>query len=223
MINLATFNTTAKASINLVRHVDLLGNYNNDVYYPDNMPGELRPLTYEKAWEKCTLNQWFNIQLDDGSLFIFKYNSYTYLMTPVKTLDYREYLDTYYPEEEWQNVEEYRVMISQEYDNYIDTHTKNFPPMPVRYDIDDEHYCEHSHPYCHFHFGSENEGRIATKKMLTPLSFTAFILRSFYPKAWKIYAESQLIEEHLDSFSTGLQVAPQEYWANRENKFLSIG
>ena len=114
-------------------------------------------------------------------------------------------------------------MISQEYDNYIDTHTKNFPPMPVRYDIDDEHYCEHSHPYCHFHFGSENEGRIATKKMLTPLSFTAFILRSFYPKAWKIYAESQLIEEHLDSFCTGLQVAPQEYWANRENKFLSIG
>ncbi|WP_336702440.1 DUF2290 domain-containing protein [Pantoea dispersa] len=223
MINLATFNTTAKASVNLVRHVDLLGNYNNDTYYPDNMPGELRPLTYEEAWQKCTANQWFNIQLEDGSLFIFRYNSYTYLMTPVKTLDYKEYLDTYYPEDEWQDVEEYRVMISQEYDNYIDTHTKNYPPMPVRYDIDDEHYCEHSHPYCHFHFGLENDGRIATKKMLTPLSFTAFILRSFYPKAWKIYAESQLIEEHLESFNSALQVAPQEYWANRENKFLSIG
>lgn len=223
MINLATFNTTAKASVNLVRNVDVLGNYNNAIYYPEHMPGELRPLTYEKSWQKCTENQWFNIQLEDGSLFIFKYNSYTYLMTPIKTLNYEEYLEVYYPEDEWGDVEEYKVMISQEYDNYIDTHTKNYPPMPVRYDIDDEHYCEHSHPYCHFHFGSENEGRIATKKVLTPLSFTAFILRSFYPKAWKIYAESKLIEEHIDSFRLGLQTPPQEFWANSENSFLHIG
>ncbi|MDE8754422.1 DUF2290 domain-containing protein [Pectobacterium polaris] len=201
----------------------MLGNYNSNISYPDNMPAELRPLTYEKAWEKCTHNQWYNIQLEDGSLFVFKFNSYTYLMTPVKTLSYEEYLENFYPEEEWQDAEEYKVMISQEYDNYIDTHTKNCPPMPVRYDIDSIHYCAHSHPYCHFHFGSENEGRIATKKILTPLSFTAFILRSFYPKAWKLYSESQLIGEHLHHFKQGLQTAPENYWASSEDSFLYIG
>lgn len=223
MIAQATFNSTSRTSINLVRNLGLLGNYNSNIIYPNHMPGELRPLTYIEAWEKCTHNQWFNIQLEDGSLFIFKMNSYTYLMTPVKTLTFEEYLNEFYPEDEWGNADEYRVMISQEYDNYIDTHTKNFPPMPIRYDIDDEHYCEYSHPYCHFHFGSENDGRIATKKVLTPLSFTAFVLRSFYPTAWKTYAQSQLIDEHIHFFKDGLDVAPVNYWSNREDNFLFIG
>ncbi|AYN29240.1 DUF2290 domain-containing protein [Buttiauxella sp. 3AFRM03] len=223
MIPIATFNNSARESVKLVRNTNLLGNYSNNIIYPDHMPGELRSLGYEKAWEKCTYNKWFNIQLDDGSLFIFKRDSYTYLMTPVKTLSYEEYMMTFYPEEEWQHAEEYRVMISQEYDNYVDTHTKNCPPMPIRYDIDCDHYCEHSHPYCHFHFGSENDGRIATKKILTPISFTAFVLRSFYPKAWKIYAESHFIQEHIDFFKQSLDAPSDEFWKVQESKFLYVG
>ena len=223
MISRATLNVSSKESVKLVRNANLLGNFNNSIVYPDHMPGELRSLTYEKSWEKCTHNSWFNIQLDDGSLLIFKEGSYTYLMTPVKTLSYEEYINTYYPEDDWGNSEEYQVMIIQEYDNYIDSHTKNFPPMPVRYDIDSKHYCEHSHPYCHFHFGSENEGRVATKKILTPISFTAFILRSFYPKAWKIYSESTFIQEHVHFFKESLDSPSADYWKDHENNFLFVG
>lgn len=223
MIPQATFNMSLRSSVNLVRDANLLGNYNNNIFYPEFMAGELRPLSYEQSWKKCTFDGWFNIQLEDGSLFIFKQGSYTYLMTPIKTLSFDEYLKEFYPEDEWQGESEYRVIITQEYDNYIDSHTKNHPPMPIRYDIDGEHYCEHSHPYCHFHFGLENEGRIATQKLLTPLSFTAFVLRSFYPKAWKIYAESELINEHLQHFKMGLSTPDIQYWKIHENQFLSIG
>jgi len=222
-IHPATFNSSSKESVNLVRNMMMLGNYNNDIFYPNNMPSELRPLPYEKAWEKCTISNWFNIQLEDGSLLIYKKDSYIYMMTPVKTLSYEEYLESYYPQDEWGDADEFKVMISQEYDNYIDTHTKNFPPLPVRYDIDEEHYCEHSHPYCHFHFGIENEGRVATQKILTPLSFTAFILRSFYPKQWKKYSESDLITEHLRHFKGNLGVSPPNYWKGYEKDLLYIG
>ena len=223
MISTANFNISKQEAVKLVRNANLLGNFNNQIVYPDNMPSELRPLSYEKAWEKCTVQQWFNIQLEDGSLLIFKYGSYSYLMTPLKTLDYDEYIKAFYPEDEWSDSEEYRVMISQEYDNYIITHTKNHPAMPVRFDIDDIHYCEHSHPYCHLHFGSDNDGRIATKKILTPLAFTAFILRSFYPKLWKIYAESHLMEEHLPHFKRNLQAPENLLWKDHEDNFLFVG
>ncbi|WP_210459125.1 DUF2290 domain-containing protein [Pantoea ananatis] len=223
MIPIATFNTSSKSSVDLVRDIGLLANYNNNIIYPDFMPAELRPLSYEDAWKKCTYDGWFNIQLEDGSLIIFKQGSYTYLMTPVKTLSYEDYLAHYYPEDEWQQEEETKLVISQEYDNYIDTHTKNFPPMPVRFDIDHKHYCEHSHPYCHFHFGIENEGRVATKKLLTPLSFTAFILRTFYPKPWKVFSQSEALEAHIRFFSQGLSTPPADLWKPNENNFLYIG
>lgn len=222
MISIATLNVSVKESIKFVRNTNLLGNYNSNVHYPDNMPSELRSLTYEKAWEKCIQENWYNIQLEDGSLLIFKHGSYSYLMTPIKTLTYEDYLSTFFPEEEWGNAEEYKVMISQEYDNYVISHTQNHPPMPVRYDIDEEYYCEHSHPYCHFHFGSENDGRIATKKILTPMAFSAFILRSFYRKSWKPYAESELINEHLNYFKQNLDYPLPEFWKAHEDSFLFI-
>lgn len=223
MTSIGAFNSELKKSIDIIRTIGLLGNFNNNITYPSKMASELRPLSYDESWKKCTNEGWFNIQLEDGSLLIFKPDSYTYLMTPIKTLSFEDYLKTYYPEDEWQNEDEYKIIISQEYDNYIDTHTKNSPPMPVRFDIDSAHYCEHSHPYCHFHFGVENEGRVAAKRILTPLSFTAFILRSFYPKPWRTFAQSESVIAHLSSFREHLNIPDDKYWKERENKFLYIG
>lgn len=223
MISLGVLNDSKRNAIKLVREVDLLGNFNNRVIYPNTMPGELRPLTYENAWKKCKENSWFDIELDDSSLLIFKQDGFSYVRVPFFTLSFSEFAEEFYESDpEWQD-ESNKHFITEEYEKYLGSQLKSQPPMPVRFDIDSSYYCEHTHPLYHFHFGIENESRIPSIRELTPLSFTGFILRTFYPKEWKLFAESKEMEKYLTQLKSNLNFAPKKFWKSYEADLFYLG
>ncbi|WP_404462781.1 DUF2290 domain-containing protein [Providencia rettgeri] len=223
MITEGRLNDSKRNTISLVREIGLLGNFNNQVIYPDNMPSQLRQLSYESAWKKHKKNFWFDIELDDSSLLIFKQNGYSYIRVPFSTLSFSDFAAEYYEDDpEWQD-EENKHIIAEEYEKYLSSSLEKQPPMPVRFDIDSTYYCEHVHPLYHFHFGIENESRIPSNRELMPLSFTAFILRTFYPKEWKNFVLSDGINKYLPQFKENLTIVPNDYWTETEAKLFYLG
>ncbi|KMK84292.1 DUF2290 domain-containing protein [Pectobacterium brasiliense] len=223
MISPGALNDSKRNAVKLIREVGLLGNFNIQVTYPNTMPGELRPLSYEDAWKKCKKNSWFDIELDDSSLLIFKSDGYSYVRVPFFTLSFTEFAADFYENDpEWEK-EENKHIIAEEYEKYLDSQLKSQPPMPVRFDIDSNYYCKHTHPLYHFHFGIENESRIPSNRELTPISFTGFILRTFYPKEWKIFAESKELEKYLAHLKGNLSYVSKKYWKAYEAELFYLG
>ncbi|QNQ53415.1 DUF2290 domain-containing protein [Serratia liquefaciens] len=222
MINEGALIDSAKVSIQLIRDIGILANSNSMPIYPESMPSELRVLSYEDAWKKCIKKEWYNIILEDSSILQFSRNGYKYIMTPFNSLSYDEFVERNFPEPEWLEDPMLSHDIIQQYDDYIDSQRQSQPAMPVRFDVDYDYYCEHIHPLYHFHFGVENESRIPVKRLLTPLSFTAFIVRSFYPKKWKVFSEEGGIENYIRSFKENLASVPTDYWKAYENRLLYI-
>jgi len=223
MIPIALLAQSKKEAIKLVREVGLLGNFNSKMIYPANMPGDLRPLSYADAWKKCKLNSWFDIELDDSSLLIFKQDGYSYIRTPISSLSFEGFAQEFYEEDpEWKKEENSHV-IAEEYEKYIESQQQFQPPMPVRFDIDVAYYCEHIHPLYHFHFGIGNESRIPSNRELTPISFVGFILRTFYPKEWKVFSESQNIGTIIRLLKRDLKMVPKEYWKSCEPDLFYLG
>jgi hypothetical protein len=69
----------------------------------------------------------------------------------------------------------------------------------------------------------DNNSRIPSKKQLTPFAFTAFIIRTFYPKVWKKYVEEGLHEPHLEKFKNRLFDLPEEKWDPLQETFFYLG
>ncbi|MEZ2578211.1 DUF2290 domain-containing protein [Buttiauxella ferragutiae] len=223
MISPGLLNDSKKNSIKLVREVGLLGNFNNQTFYPDTMPGDLRSLKYEDAWKKCKTSSWFDIELDDSSLLIFKQTGYSYIRTPFSTLSFDEFSLEFFDNDPIWKEEENMHVIAEEYEQYLESHLQHQPPMPVRFDIDSKYYCEHIHPLYHFHFGIENESRIPSNRELTPISFTGFILRTFYPQEWKKFAESNELDKYLGHLKGNLNHVPKGFWKSYEKDLFYLG
>ncbi|WP_422528323.1 DUF2290 domain-containing protein [Serratia fonticola] len=222
-MNAGTLRNSAKESINLIKRLGLLGNFNTSPIYTHAMPSELRPLDYESAWQKCIEKNWYDIKLEDNSLMIFRQDGFSFIMVPFKTMPFEDYVTQYYPEPEWFEDENSIHDIVQLYDSYTESQKTSQPVMPVRFDMDLKGYCEHIHPLFHMHFGINNESRIPVAKELTPLSFTAFIIRTFYPKVWKEFSESGDINHYIEKFKANLPNVPAANWGEFEKQLLFIG
>ncbi|MCZ3383854.1 DUF2290 domain-containing protein [Kosakonia sp. SOY2] len=223
MISPGVLNDSKRKAVKLARAVNLLGNFNSRVIYPNTMPGDLRPLSYEDAWRKCKENSWYDIELDDSSLLIFKQDGYSYIRVPFFSLSFSEFAEEYFESEpEWKE-EENKHILAEEYEKYLSSQLKPQHHMPVRFDIDPTYYCEHTHPLYHFHFGIENESRIPSNRELTPLSFTGFILRTFYPKEWYEFSQSPEMAKYLKQLKGSLNVVPKSYWKAYEADLFYLG
>jgi hypothetical protein len=57
---------------------------------------------------------------------------------------------------------------------------------PIRYDFDSNEamYTEGIHPHSHVHFGLNNEIRVGTTRVWTPLTFVLFIIRQCFRNEW---------------------------------------
>jgi hypothetical protein len=149
----------------------------------------MRGLGYRQRWERCRADGWYDYQLEDGSLFQFRYGETSfslsflqcpYQVTPFEDFAYERLGDG------WEVFEE---ELREEYEIFQMTDISERSVTPVRYDYDPALYRAGVHPAGHIHMGVDNNVRIAARKVLNPLSFAMFVVRQHYPDKWEKFGD----------------------------------
>lgn len=206
--------------------LNILEEFNPRIFYDKSYVSFLRGKSYKEQWELHMSKYWFHFLLDDGSLFIFDKDSYRYLMPPIKTPTKDEFLHSEFGEDwhEFTPREQQEYLSSADftvdYQSYVESVSTFSAYTPIRYDASlvESDYCKFTHPAFHLHIGFENSSRIPVKFKMTPLSFSLFVLSTFYPKLWLGGIQSNLIsDEILKKVKVELDSIPQinkELWCN---------
>lgn len=164
-------------------------------YYPelDFNASEYRSKTYIENWKSLLSSNIYDLLLVDNSSFHFKVPnknkiSYSYFECPYKCLSYLEFLQE---NELIENNDDDERTFYDYYEHYLTDCSAKESFTMIRYDYDDTSYCEGIHPISHIHIGFKNQIRIGLDKVLSPLNFTAFVLRQHYPGYWKKLMEKK--------------------------------
>lgn len=144
----------------------------------------LRELSYLDQWKTSRSEEWFHIEMEDLSLFLFAEggtSSYSYLQCPLDVPSYRNFLEQRGLEFSMQNKREN----VNDYSMLLDTAGLRQHLTPMRYDLDPNGYKSGVHPLAHLHIGLDNNVRLGLRKKMTPLAFVLFVMRQAYPESWE--------------------------------------
>lgn len=139
-------------------------------------------LTYKTAMEQKD----YDFVLKDDSFFQFTYSNdkyrnlrFAYYENPYNYYSYSDFLNF----ELELSYEECGDIFLADYEQYVSEAKMKNTVIPFRYDFDGDvkKYKELIHTGSHIHIGHNNEIRFPTKKLLTPLGFSIFVLRNKYP------------------------------------------
>ena len=197
---------------------------------------DFRGLNYIDVYRKYINDIAYDFLLVDQSILCFNYKgkdihdgglSYSYIESPVSLLSYEAFVTREFdldPSNDRYEVdlEEIGDGYYSEYEIYLETLPVKTGVCPIRFDCDASSYREGVHPACHVHIGFENDLRIGTRNVLTPLSFFLFIVRQHYPRAWEKIRD-------FDDFGTfrkevRLEIAQvhNNYWKSRDTDELYL-
>ncbi|MFX4219133.1 DUF2290 domain-containing protein [Aliarcobacter butzleri] len=142
--------------------------------------------TYEEIYLSGLQKQYYNIILEDYSYFQFNFNEienreeriftpyarYAFYPNPFK--NYYDDLSEYY------NLFNIGEINFEEYSQVYSEAKPFLKKVFVRYDFSCKQYKKIYHPTAHFHFGIEENTRIASDKFFSPLAFCMFIINMYY-------------------------------------------
>lgn len=152
----------------------------------------------------------------------FKYSasvlSYTFFECPFKCLTYKDFVTFYELEDE----EEDRILYDY-YEEYLHQCDVKEHPAMIRYDLDFKSYLHGIHPVSHMHIGSKTQVRLGLDRILSPKSFTSFILRQNYPALWKSLIQQD--DDWVKFFIKEKSILPKvekKYWDFLDNSELHL-
>lgn len=186
-MNISQFNTNIKSSWQLIDSLSIGLTFTPYPNQPESPASFFREKTYREIWEEYYKNNFYHIKLADHSLLYFSYRredkkweaSYSFIQCPFDCKTYQDFLI-----DKGLNIEDYGDSFISDYEQYLfETRTK-MSFTPIRYDYHPTQYKPGLHPASHIHIGFANSVRICLSKLLSPISFTHFILRQAYPKNW---------------------------------------
>jgi hypothetical protein len=161
--------------------------------YPSDMAAVLRRKSYGETWQACLDDEWYDCRLLDSSLLQFRRwdqrLSYSYLESLYDVMTFDEYASER-TDENWQMLpasirQSLEPDLRAGYELYLQSDLVERPTTPLRYDYEPTLYRVGVHPAGHIHFGLNNEIRVCTRRIFSPLSFTLFVVRQYYPKNWE--------------------------------------
>lgn len=180
--------------------------------FTNDMVFELRQLNYVEQWKRSHAMRWFHVLLEDSSFFAFSTlggkPSYSYYPCPLEIETLREFLLARDIEPTKRN----RLEFIEEYQLAIETAPLREFLTPIRYDIDRSSYRVCIHPYAHLHIGWDNQIRIATRRVMTPLAFVLFVIRQIYPDNWSRLLEQRAGLRLVEKIRTELEEVIDPYW-----------
>lgn len=224
MIGEGEFNDQINRAARVVRQLGLLEGH---VPSPNSDVGAsmFRGLTYRETWEKTYRAIAYNFILTDQSLIHFTKSgsdehsgglNFSYLECPIEVQKYEDFcaeylkidpLDEGYEEE----LAEYGDLLRPEYEQYVNT-CDSRPVTPIRYDYAPSDYMPGRHPASHIHFGFQNHIRVATKRILKPVSFVLLIIRQRYPAEWIALLELDKERKLCRAVRQSLDKVHENYW-----------
>jgi hypothetical protein len=190
------FNDQINRAADLLSRVKLL---EKQEYSPNrHVEGAIfRGKSYRECYNLTIQNYAYDFILSDQSLIHFAKSgtdlydgglSFNYLDCPMEVQSYESFaanwLEISKEEDDYDaKLEEWGGTLRQEYEQYL--HTCEMRPVtPIRYDYAANAYMPGRHPASHVHFGFNNHIRVATKRVLKPLSFVLLVIRQRYPVEW---------------------------------------
>ncbi len=172
----------------VLKPLDLILDATERVAYPSDLPRTVRGKSYREEWKYYLDNRLFHFCLVDLSLLLFRPSSsasdgatYCYYESPIDAPTYERFLaetlDTTF--------DAVRDAYWNEYQEHVSQCPQKESITPIRYDHSPNAYEAGVHPAAHIHFGHNSEIRVATERLMTPLSFGLLVVRQAYPNKWR--------------------------------------
>jgi len=172
----------------------------------------------------------YDILLKDDSLIQFQLKDenlrYAYIQNPNIFISKEEYAFLTYTPEELEIFSELSIeelIDENEYEQFLNEQSLNSISNYFRYDCSPAGYKPLVHSYSHFHIGMNENVRISTSKIITPLKFTKFCIKNTYYENWKTLFESDptFIKEIIKMKSECIAL-PANKWDSIENNDLHL-
>lgn len=180
---------------------------------------------------KCAIkNEDYDILLKDESIIQFqKINDdlrYAYIQNPYKYISKEEYITLIYTIEDLEELSDFSIdelVNENEYEQFLNEQNLNSISNYFRYDCSPAGYKPLVHSYSHFHIGMNENVRISTSKIITPLKFTKFCIKNTYFDNWKAQfdLDPNFINDVIKMKNDCLQL-PQNKWNAIEDNDLYL-
>lgn len=199
MISEAAFNISIKMSINLLKEIKLfkgVGPKGIGVY-SDEFRKICRGNKHVEIYNTIRDNLDYEIILSDESFFQFSYSAdylrFSFIQNPsFKYTTKYDYLKICFPDDDLDSLSEEEIdgLINEnEYEQFLNEQEINSNLIYVRYDYDKTGYNPLLHSCSHIHIGLNENLRIPSAIILTPLEFVMFSIKQCHYDVWKLYHE----------------------------------
>jgi hypothetical protein len=202
MISEATFNISIKHSIKLLKDLKLYKGVGpkNIGEYSDEFKKVCRNNRHVEIYNAIRDYLDYEIILSDESFFQFSFRNdylrFSFIQNPSFKYTKNDYLKICFPEDDLDFLSEDEIegLINEnEYEQFLIEQEINSNLIYVRYEYDKTGYNPLLHSCSHIHIGLNENLRIPSSIILTPLEFVLFSVKQCYYDVWKIYHESLTI------------------------------
>lgn len=206
--------------------------------FPRTSPGasELRGKPYREAYEMVFRENAYDFRLSDQSLFQFNISGtdihngsirYCYYEAPIIVMSYEQFvafeLGLKPDESRYKNmIQEWGDESRTEYEDYVRSSDLKSAVTPLRYDCKANDYRPGIHPASHMHFGVENDIRVGTRRIMTPIAFVLFVIRQRYPDAWSDILKWNNPHQLCRNFRDQLKMVDEKYWCKTDEQELYL-
>lgn len=235
MINESVFNISISESINLLKKINLFKGKGpkNVGDYSDIFKKISRRNKHIEIYNSIRDNLDYEIILNDDSFFQFSkqknYLRYSYIENPNFNYTKYDFLRISFTDEEIVDFteEDINSLIDEnEYEQFLNEQEINSNLTYIRYDYDPKGYIPLLHSCSHIHIGLNENFRIPSSLILTPLQFVTFSIKQRYYEIWKFHHES--LEHHIitDNLKTiknqCLNITDQNIWNDVEKNEIYL-
>lgn len=192
------FLSSVNESLVLLKKFDLLkskGPKGNGIY-SDEFLKVSKGNNIIETYQCAIRNEDYDILLKDESIIQFqKINDdlrYSFIQNPYKYISKEEYITLIFTAEELEEFTDFsleELVNENEYEQFLNEQSLNSISNYFRYDCSPAGYKPLVHSYSHFHIGMNENVRISTSKIITPLKFTKFCIKNTYFDNWKAQFE----------------------------------
>lgn len=180
---------------------------------------------------KCAIrNQDYDILLNDESIIQFQKIDddlrYAFIQNPFNFVSKEDYILQIYTLDELEELIEFsmeEIVDENEYEQFLNEQNLNSISNYFRYDCSPAGYQPLIHSYSHFHIGMNENVRISTRKIITPLKFTKFCIKNSYFEDWKkqFKEDSNFVKEVI-TMKNDCILLPADKWDPIESNDLYL-
>ncbi len=194
----------------------------NDDGVSDDFKKASNKSSYFDVYKIAVRNFDYDFLLRDESFFQFEFKPnpkfdnfpeirFAFFQNPQEYKTYQEYLAELDLKEE-----EAKDAFWEEYEQFLTEQELNTSATTIRFDTDLANYKPLIHSVAHIHIGFNNNIRIPTDKIISPLMFALFVIKQVYLLDWK-----RLIEEDNKDLKEYLKKAKKKTLKLDAKKWIS--